>query len=154
MNNSEVIEYKLDNESKTLEVRVEDDTVWLTQAQMAELFDTTRNNITLHISNVFKEEELQENSVCKESLHTATDGKNYKTKFYNLDVIISVGYRVKSKRGTQFRIWANQVLKEYLLKGYALQQRIESIEKRIYEHDIKFELMKLMFIILVLRLKI
>lgn len=92
----------------------------LHKIQWQELFDTTRNNITMHIKNIFEEGELQENSVSKESLLTAKDGKNYKTKFYNLDLIISVGYRVKSVRGTQFRIWANKVIKEYLIKGYNL----------------------------------
>lgn len=125
----EIIIYQPDEQSVSLEVRIEEETVWLTQAQMAELFQTTRNNITLHISNIFKEKELDEISVGKESLLTASDGKKYKTKFYNLDVIISVGYRVKSIRGTQFRIWANKVLKEYLLKGYAVNQRFERIEK-------------------------
>jgi hypothetical protein len=96
---------------------------------MSDLFQTTRNNITLHISNIFKENELDEISVSKESLLTANDGKRYKTKYYNLDVIISVGYRVKSVRGTQFRIWANKVLKDYLLKGYAVSQRFDRIEK-------------------------
>jgi len=100
----EIIIYQADEASTRLEVRIEEETVWLTQAQMAELFQTTRNNITLHISNIFKEKELEENSVGKESLLTASDGKKYRTKFYNLDVIISVGYRVKSLRGTQFRI--------------------------------------------------
>ena len=90
---SEIILYQPDNEVR-LEVRLEDETVWLTQAQMAELFQTSRNNITIHINNIFKEQELQKESVCKESLLTATDGKKYSTKFYNLDVIISVGYRV------------------------------------------------------------
>ena len=104
---NEIIIYQADETSTRLEVRIEEDTVWLTQAQMAVLFQTSRNNITLHISNIFKENELNEISVSKESLHTASDGKKYKTKFYNLDVIISVGYRVKSIRGTQFRIWAN-----------------------------------------------
>jgi len=137
---NKIVIYQPESESASLEVLIEDETVWLTQAQMAELFQTTRNNITLHISNIFKEEELVEISVCKDSLLTASDGKKYKTKFYNLDVIISIGYRVKSKRGTQFRIWANRVLKEYLMKGYALNQRIESIEKKIYEHDLKFEM--------------
>jgi len=137
---NKIVIYQPESESASLEVLIEDETVWLTQAQMAELFQTTRNNITLHILNIFKEEELVEISVCKDSLLTASDGKKYKTKFYNLDVIISVGYRVKSKRGTQFRIWANRVLKEYLMKGYALNQRIESIEKKIYEHDLKFEM--------------
>lgn len=128
---NEIIIYQPDEHSVSLEVRIEEDTVWLTQAQMADLFQTTRNNITLHISNIFKENELDEISVGKESLLTASDGKKYKTKFYNLDVIISVGYRVKSVRGTQFRIWANKVLKEYLLKGYAVNQRFERIEKDV-----------------------
>ena len=119
----EIVLYQPD-ESTRLEVRLEDETVWLTQAQMSQLFQTTRNNVTLHIRNIFKEGELQEFSVCKESLLTASDGKQYKTKFYNLDVIISVGYRVKSKRGTQFRIWANTVLKEYLIKGYAVKNNL------------------------------
>ena len=109
MEQGEIVVYKtaLDTDLK-LEVRVEDETVWLTQAQMAELFQTTRSNVTLHVGNVFKEGELKKSSVCKESLLTALDGKKYKTLLYNLDVIISVGYRVKSLRGTQFRIWANK----------------------------------------------
>ena len=117
MEKAEIIIYKAEiNDSDfQIEVRVEDETVWLTQAQMADLFQTTRNNVTLHISNVFKENELKEKSVCKDSLLTASDGKKYKTKFYNLDVIISVGYRVKSQRGTQFRIWANKVLRRVVL---------------------------------------
>jgi hypothetical protein len=137
----EIILYQPDSEYSILEVLIEDETVWLTQAQMAELFQTTRNNITLHISNVFKEKELEENSVCKDSLLTAKDGKKYKTKLYNLDVIISVGYRVKSPRGTQFRIWANQILKDYLLKGFVINRRIERIEKKLLEHDQKFDLL-------------
>ena len=110
---------------------MEEETVWLTQAQMAMLFETTRNNVTLHLKNIFKENELDESSVCKDCLLTATDGKNYKTKLYNLDVIISIGYRVKSKRGTQFRIWANKVLKEYLLRGYIINQQLQQVEQRI-----------------------
>ena len=141
MDTGEIILYQPDNESSVLEVRIEDETVWLTQAQMSELFQTTRNNITLHISNIFNEIELQEDSVCKDSLLTAKDGKKYKTKLYNLDVIISVGYRVKSKRGTQFRIWANKILKSYLLKGYAISQRVDNIEKKLLEHDHKFDLL-------------
>jgi hypothetical protein len=123
-----------------LEVRVENETVWLSQMQMATLFQTTRNNITMHIGNVFAEKELEEKSVRKDSLHTASDGKKYKTKYYNLDVIISVGYRVKSQRGTQFRIWANQVLKDYLLKGYAINQRIERLEKHAIETNRRIEM--------------
>ena len=105
----EIVMYQPD-ETIRLEVRVENETVWLTQQQMADLFLTTRNNVTLHIGNIFKEGELVETSVRKDSLLTASDGKKYRTKIYNLDVIISVGYRVKSKRGTQFRQWANKVL--------------------------------------------
>lgn len=115
-----IIIYTTDDEQVRIEVRLEDENVWLTQNAMAELFDTTRNNITMHIKNIFAEGELEEKSVSKESLLTAKDGKNYKTKFYNLDVIISVGYRVKSIRSTQFRIWANKLIKEFLIKGYNL----------------------------------
>ena len=103
-----------------IEVRLEEENVWLTQKSMAELFETTRNNITMHIKNIFEDGELQEKTVSKDSLLTAKDRKNYKTKFYNLDLIIAVGYRVKSVRGTQFRIWANKLIKEYLIKGYNL----------------------------------
>lgn len=119
-NNNDIIIYTTDDGQVDIEVKLEDENVWLTQNSMAELFDTTRNNITMHIKNIFEEGELQENSVSKDSLLTAKDGKNYKTKFYNLDLIISVGYRVKSVRGTQFRIWANKLIKEYLIKGYNL----------------------------------
>ena len=118
--NNKILIYTSDDGQVKIEVRLEDENVWLTQNAMAELFDTTRNNITMHIKNIFEEGELKENSVSKESLLTAKDGKNYKTKFYNLDLIISVGYRVKSIRGTQFRIWANKLIKEYLIKGYNL----------------------------------
>ena len=117
------------NENVRLEVRLQDETVWLTQQQMAELFSTTRNNITLHIGNIFKEGELDEISVRKESLLTAADGKKYRTKFYNLDVIISVGYRVKSPIGTRFRQWANAVLKDYLLRGYAIHQQAMALHQ-------------------------
>jgi hypothetical protein len=141
MSKAEVLIYQPENATSIIEVKLEDETVWLTQAQMAELFQTTRNNITLHIGNVFKEKELEQISVSKESLLTAEDGKKYKTKFYNLDVIISVGYRVKSQRGTQFRIWANRVLKDYLLNGYVLNHRIEKIENKLLEHDHKFDLL-------------
>jgi len=103
-----------------IDVRFEGETVWLTQQHMAELFQTTKQNVSLHIRNIFSERELREDSVVKESLTTAADGKNYATKFYNLDVIISVGYRVKSLRGTQFRMWATQRLREYIVKGFVL----------------------------------
>jgi hypothetical protein len=133
-NTGEIVMYQPD-ETIRLEVRVENETVWLTQQQMADLFLTTRNNVTLHIGNIFKEGELVETSVRKDSLLTASDGKKYRTKIYNLDVIISVGYRVKSKRGTQFRQWANKVLKEYLLKGYVVDSRIMALERHVAEQD-------------------
>ena len=114
------IMYTTDDGQVDIEVRLEEENVWLTQKSMAELFETTRNNITMHIKNIFEDGELQEKTVSKDSLLTAKDRKNYKTKFYNLDLIIAVGYRVKSVRGTQFRIWANKLIKEYLIKGYNL----------------------------------
>ena len=117
---NKIIIYTTEDGKVEIEVRLEDENVWLTQNSMAKLFDTTKQNISLHIKNIFDENELNENSVVKENLTTAKDGKKYKTKFYNLDLIISVGYRVKSIRGTQFRIWANKLIKEYLIKGYNL----------------------------------
>ncbi|MCG2660486.1 MAG: virulence RhuM family protein [Kiritimatiellae bacterium] len=117
---SEIILYQTEDNRTRIEVRLENETVWLTQAQMAELFQTTKQNVSLHIQNVFEERELREDSVVKEYLTTAVDGKNYQTGFYNLDVIISVGYRVKSHRGTQFRQWATQRLREYIVKGFTL----------------------------------
>ncbi|RLD83505.1 MAG: cell filamentation protein Fic [Bacteroidetes bacterium] len=116
----QVIIYQTESGETKLDVRFQDETVWLTQKLMAELFNKNRKTITEHISNVFKEGELEKNSVCRNFQHTAQDGKSYNTNFYNLDVIISVGYRVKSKQGTQFRIWATQRLKEYIIKGFAL----------------------------------
>ena len=127
---NEIVLYQ-PNDQLSIEVKLENETVWLTQQQMAMLFNTTRNNITLHIGNIFKEGELDKDSVCKESLLTAADGKVYKTNFYNLDVIISVGYRVKSIVGTKFRQWANKVIKDYMLKGYAVNQRLLAMEERI-----------------------
>ena len=119
-NASEIIIYQSEDGTTKIDVRMEDETVWLSQAQMAELFRTTKQNVSLHINNAFKEGELDRNSVVKEYLTTAADGKNYKTAYYNLDVIISVGYRVKSLRGTQFRRWALAVLREYLIKGFSM----------------------------------
>ena len=142
MSHQEFISYQPeDNSLSPITVLIEDETIWLTQAQMMELFAVSKQNISLHINNIFKEEELVKNSVVKYSLTTASDGKKYKTIYYNLDVIISIGYRVKSKRGTQFRIWANKVLKDYLLKGYAIQQRMEQIERRVWQHDQQLELL-------------
>lgn len=106
--NSEIIIYQSPNGNIKIDVHLENETVWLTHAQMTLLFSKGRTTITEHIQNIFKEGELEENSVCRKFRHAANDGKNYDTKYYNLDVIISVGYRVKSKQGTQFRIWATQ----------------------------------------------
>ena len=121
---NEIVVYQPEGGEFHIEVRVENDTVWLTQAQMAELFHATKQNISLHIANIYKEGELDRNSVVKEYLTTASDGKCYKTKWFNLDVIISVGYRIKSIQGTRFRQWALNILKEYMLKGYAVNQRM------------------------------
>ena len=137
-NQGEIILYQPDSEVR-LEVRLEEDTVWLTQAQMAELFQTSKQNVSLHTNNVFKEKELRQDIVVKDSLTTAADGKNYRVKYYNLDVIISVGYRVKSHRGTQFRQWANGVLKEYLLKGYSVNRRLTELEHTVAEHSKKID---------------
>ncbi len=117
---SSIVLYTTDDGQAKLQVRVENETVWLTQEQMAELFDKGRTTITEHIQNAFKEGELDENSVCREFRRTGSDGKDYSVKHYNLDVIISVGYRVNSLRGTQFRIWATQRLREYIIKGFTL----------------------------------
>jgi hypothetical protein len=118
--NSEILIYKNPDGNIKIDVRLDEETVWLTQSQMAELFGKGRTTITEHIQNVFNEGELDENSVCRNFRHTAADGKTYDTNYYNLDVIISVGYRVKSVQGTQFRIWATQRLKEYIIKGFTL----------------------------------
>lgn len=141
---AEIIIYQSEDNSTMLDVRIEEETVWLTQTQMVELFQATKQNISLHINNIFKEGELMPDSTVKEYLTVQTEGKRQvkrNIKIYNLDVIISVGYRVKSKRGTQFRIWANKILKDYLLRGYILHQRIEKIENKIIEHYRKFEML-------------
>lgn len=121
--NSEILIYQTDDGKTKIDVKMEHETVWLNQAQMGELFQTTPQNITLHIKNVYSEGELPEDSTCKDSLQVENEGKRdvkRKIKVYNLDVIISVGYRVKSHRGTQFRIWATQRLKEYIIKGFTM----------------------------------
>ena len=119
----EIVLYQTEDGKTSLEVQLQEDSVWLTQAQMVELFGKTKQNVSLHIRNIFKEGELVEESVVKESLTTARDGKEYKTKLYNLDVVISVGYRIKSLRGTQFRIWATTILREHLIRGYTVYER-------------------------------
>ena len=126
-----------ENQRVKLEVNLKDETVWLTQEQMAELFKRDKSVISRHIKNIFLEEELNRNSVVANFATTASDGKVYQIDYYNLDVIISVGYRVRSKEGTQFRIWANKILKDYMLKGYAVnQRRLEYLEKTIKLIDI------------------
>lgn len=141
MENNEIILYQPDD-TLTLDVRVEDESVWLTQAQMSELFQATKQNISLHIRNIYKEGELVEEATVKEYLTVQKEGnRNVQRRiaFYNLDVIISVGYRVKSIRGTQFRQWANKILKDYMLRGYAVNQRLMQLEdkmdRRFSEYD-------------------
>lgn len=116
----EIIFYKTSDGNVKVEILLKDENLWLTQAKMAELFEVDRSVITKHLKNIFEEGELIENSVCAKFAHTASDGKNYNTNFYNLDAIIAVGYRVNSKKATQFRIWANQILKEYVIKGFVM----------------------------------
>ncbi len=132
--NSNLVVYNSDDNTLQHEVRLEDETVWLTQQQMVELFATTKPNVSMHIRNIYKEGELDEISTVKDFLTVQNEGGRQvsrSVRFYNLDVIISVGYRVKSKRGTQFRHWANRVLKDYLLKGYAINQRLTKIENQL-----------------------
>lgn len=144
---SEIILYRPDELAEHVEVRIEDETVWLSQHQMATLFNQTKQNISLHINNCYKEGELEREATVKESLTVQKEGGRdvkRKIEYYNLDVIISIGYRVKSKQGTQFRIWATRILKEYLLKGYAFNNRINNLEdsvevlkKKVNEIDVQ-----------------
>ena len=121
--------YSTSDGNATIEVRLENETVWLSQAAMAELFQTTKQNVSLHLKNIFKEGELDEGSVVKDFLTTASDGKSYQVSSYNLEAIIAVGYRVRSPRGTQFRKWATQRLNEYLVKGFTMDDdRLKSVE--------------------------
>ncbi|HPI91379.1 MAG TPA: virulence RhuM family protein [Spirochaetota bacterium] len=116
----EIILYTTPDGKKRIDVRLENETVWLSQLAMSELFQTTKQNISLHLKNIFADDELAEKSVVKDYLTTASDGKKYKTKMYNLEAIIAVGYRVKSHRGVQFRQWATEKLKEYIVKGFSM----------------------------------
>lgn len=118
-----MILYQSDDGQTSVDVRLKDETVWLSQFQMTELFDRNKRTISEHIHNIFKEEELEKTAVVRNFRTTALDGKSYRTNYYNLDVIISVGYRVKSRHGTRFRIWATSILKDHLVKGYTLNQR-------------------------------
>ena len=133
MNKGELILYQTDDGLTTINLRAIDGTVWLTQSEIASLFDTTKQNVSLHLQNIFEDDELIQNSVVKKSLTTASDGKQYNTNLYNLDAILAVGYRIRSSRGVQFRKWANTVLKEYLIKGFAIDDdRLKQVKKWDY----------------------
>ena len=132
-NNSQFIIYQAESGETKIDVRLEDETVWLTQKLMAKLFDTSVPNINMHLKNCYKDGEISENSVIKDFLITAEDGKNYKTKFYNLDAIISIGYRIKSKTATLFRKWATKKLKEYIVKGFVLD------DERLKNPDLPYD---------------
>jgi hypothetical protein len=138
MEKGEIILYQ-PNETIRLEVRLEEESVWLSIDDMAKLFDRDKSVIGKHIRNIFKEEELFRDSVWAKFAYTASDNKVYQVDYYNLDVIISVGYRVKSKQGTRFRQWANQVLKDYLLKGYSINHRLQALERTVAEHSQKID---------------
>lgn len=129
---SEIILFEANDKLVSIPVKVDSETVWLNQSEMAALFSTTKQNVSTHINNCFKEKELDSKSVVKDFFTTGNDGKKYNTHFYNLDVIISIGYRVKSQRGVEFRQWANRVLKQYILQGYALnEKRLEYLNKTV-----------------------
>ena len=133
MSNGELIIYQTEDGQAEINLRAIEGTVWLTQNEISELFDTTKQNVNLHLKNIFKDGELLENSVVKDSLTTASDGKRYQAKMYNLDAILAVGFRVRSPRGTQFRRWTNTVLKEYLIKGFVMDdERLKQVEKWDY----------------------
>ena len=138
MEKGEIILYQ-PNEIIRLEVRLEEESVWLSIDDMAKLFDRDKSVIGKHIRNIFKEEELFRDSVWAKFAYTASENKVYQVDYYNLDVIISVGYRVKSKQGTRFRQWANQVLKDYLLKGYSINHRLQALERTVAEHSQKID---------------
>ncbi len=134
MNNSEIVIYKTDDGKTKIEVKMEDETVWLTQKLIGILFDTGVNTINYHLKEIFKSGELEENSVIRKIRITAPDGKEYLTNFYNLDAIISVGYRVNSQKATQFRIWATQRLREYIVKGFTLDDdRLKNSDNRYFD---------------------
>ena len=133
MSKGELIIYQTEDGLVEINLRAIKGTVWLTQNEMTALFDTTKQNISLHLKNIFEDKELSKNSVVKDSLTTASDGKQYQTKMYNLDAILAVGFRVQSPRGSQFLRWANTVLKEYLVKGFAMDdKRLKQADKWDY----------------------
>jgi hypothetical protein len=141
---AEIIFYQTDDQTAVFEVRIEDETVWLTQAQIINLFSSSKANVSEHIKHIYQSQELEPKSTVRKIRTVQIEGGRKvfrQTHHYNLDMIISIGYRVNSIRGTQFRIWANKVLKDYLLKGYAINQRIDRIESKLQEHDQKFDLL-------------
>lgn len=127
-NRGKIVIYQTKDGKTSIDVKLENEMVWLTLSQITELFDRDKSVVSRHISNVFREGELDRNSVVAKNATTASDGKIYQVEYFNLDVIISVGYRVKSQRGTQFRIWANKILKDYLIKGYAINQQVKAAQ--------------------------
>jgi prophage maintenance system killer protein len=129
MEKSDILIYQLEDGKTEINVQLDNETVWLNLNQIVDLFGRDKSVISRHLNNIFTEKELQRDSVVAKNATTASDGKSYQVDYYNLDVIISVGYRIKSKRGTQFRIWANQIIKEYLIKGYSIN------EKRLAQHN-------------------
>ena len=138
MDENKIITYQSDTISNQIDVIIEDEMVWLNRNQISILFDRDIKTIGKHINNALKEE-LSTISVVANFATTAKDGKVYQVAYYNLDMILSVGYRVKSTKGVEFRKWSSAILKSYLLKGYALQNRVETIEKKLYEHQNKIE---------------
>ncbi len=144
MNNNEILIYKSNELTTSIEVKLEDETIWLTQAQIVRLFDSSKANISEHIKHIFQTGELQKVSTVRKIRTVRVEGNREVSRFliyFNLDMIISIGYRVNSIRGTQFRIWANQIIKDYLLKGYAINYRVDKIERKLIEHDQKFDLL-------------
>ena len=134
MNNSNIEIYLSEDGQTELNVQLDRETVWLNLNQIVKLFERDKSVVSRHISNIFKENELDKNSVVAKNATTAADGKTYQVDYFNLDVIISIGYRIKSKRGTRFRIWANKILKEYLIKGYTLnEKRLEQKTEQLKE---------------------
>ena len=144
MNNNEILIYKSNELTTSIEVKLEDETIWLTQAQIVRLFDSSKANISEHIKHIFQTGELQKVSTVRKIRTVRVEGNREVSRFliyFNLDMIISIGYRVNSIRGTQFRIWANQIIKDYLLKGYTINYRVDKIERKLIEHDQKFDLL-------------
>ncbi len=142
-NKGEIVIYRAEDGQTAIDVRLQDETVWLTQKQIADLFGTQRPAITKHLGNILKSKELREGSVSSILEHTARDGKTYRTKFYNLDAILSLGYRINSPRATRFRIWATNVLRDHLVKGYTLyERRLQESQKRMKELEQTVEFIK------------